>query len=60
MTSRLMGGQSNYEWFKRASELPAFNRSPLYHSMLPEEKIVNDIDNLAVLIKMCREGVVRP
>jgi hypothetical protein len=37
-------GQPNYEWFKRASELPHFNRTPLYHSMLPEEKLVNDIE----------------
>lgn len=60
LTSRLYGGQSNYEWFKRASELSPFNRSPLYHSMLPEEKLINDIDVLAGLVKMCQQGVVKP
>jgi|JI6StandDraft_1071083.scaffolds.fasta_scaffold11035_3 hypothetical protein len=54
LTSRLLGGQPNYEWFKRASELPHFNQTPLYHSMLPEEKLVNDIENLGVLVRMCR------
>lgn len=60
LTSRLLAGQSNYEEFKRVSELPSFKRSPLYHSLLPEEKLVSDIDNLAMLVRLCREGVVRP
>jgi hypothetical protein len=34
-TIKLLGGQANYEWFKKVNELPSFNKSPLYHSMLP-------------------------